>query len=361
MYRSITAHSVVAWLTVALLASTTAPARAETPTPLMLAARASSLVAYSGEQLVVTWEGQDVLASLVRVEHDPAGWSRLEYQPVGTVSRWTVLQHDADEIRFDPVQRTGTRTTRLPTDRDAFESRHLPWLLDNYQITTAPDRTLGRQTTRLDLMPVAADRPGRQLVIDDATGIILRSERLGQRGQVGEMTAFLAFELKPVGWRREAAPPDGLRLKERPGPRPIAPSAIADAFGGSPTQVVVPPGFHLVGQYLGTRSVGSTRTAVLQDVYNDGLTTLVVYQRQGTVASPPQGSRVVYTAHGPVWLRTFGLRTLAHWASGGRVITVVGEVSAPSLLATAERTGVASAPRLWERLGEWFASLVKKL
>jgi hypothetical protein len=353
-------RSVVAWLTALLLASAAAPVWAETPTPLMLAARASSLVAYSGEQLVVAWKGQDILASLVRVEHDPTGWSRLEYQPVGTASRWTVLQHDADEIRFDPVQRTGTRTTRLPTDRDAFESRHLPWLLDNYQITTAPDRTLGRQATRLNLMPVAADRPARQLVIDDATGIILRSERLGQRGQVGEVTAFLAFELKPVGWRREAAPPDGLRLKERPGPRPVAPGAAADALGGSPTQVVVPAGFHLVGQYLSTRS-GATRTLVLQDVYTDGLTTLVVYQRRGAVASPPQGSRVVYTANGPVWLRTFGLRTLAHWANGGRMITVVGEVSAPSLLATAERTGVASAPRLWEHLVEWFASLVKKL
>lgn len=36
-------------------------------------------------------------------------------------------------------------------------------------------------------------------------------------------------------------------------------------------------------------------------------------------------------------------------------------VSPQSLLATAERTGVASTPRLWDRLVAWFADLIASL
>jgi len=36
----------------------------------------------------------------------------------------------------------------------------------------------------------------------------------------------------------------------------------------------------------------------------------------------------------------------------------VGEVSRPSLLAAAERTGIASAPRLWDRLLAWLQELI---
>ncbi len=343
-------------LAAVLLAVLPIPARAAAaPAPLLRAARAPSEVAYAGEQMVVTWDGRDVSASLVRVEHDPAGWTRLDYRPVGSASRWTVLRRGEEEIRFDPVQRTGTRMTSLSNDGEAFETNHLPWLLENYRITTAAADELGRQATRLEFVPVTADRPARRIVVDDATGVVMRSVRVGQGGQVGEVTAFLAFEVKPVGWRSQATPPADLRLQQRATPRPAAGDA-ASVLGGPPVQVVVPPGFHEVGEYV---SAGDD--PALQFVYSDGLTTLVVYQRRGAIASPPQGSRVTYAAGGPVWVHTFGLRTLAHWSHAGRVITVVGDVSPQSLLAAAERTGVASTPRLWDRLLAWFSSLFDRL
>lgn len=345
------ARSMAVLGAVLLAALPTAAWAVAAPAPLLRAALAPSQVAYAGEQMVVTWDGRDVFASLVRVEHDPAGWTRLDYRPVGSASRWTVLRRGEEEIRFDPVRRTGTRMTSLSNNGEGFESNHLPWLLENYRITTAAADELGRQATRVEFVPVSADRPARHILVDDATGVVMRSVRVGPNGQVGEVTAFLAFEQKPVGWRSQAAPPTDLRLQRRASPRPAA-GTTASVLGGPPVPVIVPAGFHEIGEYVSTGD-----DPVLQRVYSDGLTTLVVSQRRGAIASPPQGSRVTYTAGGPVWVHTFGLRTLAYWSHAGRVITVVGDVSPQSLLAAAERTGVASTPRLWDRLLAWFADL----
>ncbi len=352
-------------LTAAVLAAA-APAWAQTPAApprareasvgvppaLVEAARAPAHVAYTGEQVIVTWDGRNVSASLVRIEYDPAGWSRLDYRAVGPAGRWTVWRRGADEIRFDPLRRTGSRTTRLPIDGDAMTGSHLPWLMENYRISTRPDSLLGRRATRMDFVPLAGDRPARRIDVDNATGVVLRSERLGPAGRIGETTIFLAFEVKPVGWRSGEAPPSDLRLVERPAPRP----AGSTASGYPPLRVALPTGFHKVGEYL---TAGSD--PVRQTVYSDGAATLVVYQRRGAVAAPPQGSRVVNTAGGPVWVHTFGLRTLVHWAHDGRIVTVVGDVSPQSLLTTAERTGVASTPRLWDRLVAWVAHLIASL
>lgn len=340
---------------VAAVLAAAAPVLAQdAPAPLVQAARAPARVAYAGEQVIVTWDGRNVSASLVRIAYDPAGWSELDYRAVGPAGRWTVWRRDADEIRFDPLRRTGTHATRPPGDRDAMTGSHLPWLLENYRIDTAAESLLGRRVTRVDLVPRAGDRPSRRIDVDDATGVVLRSERQGHAGGIGETTIYLSFEVKPVGWRSRQLPPSDLRLTQQPPARLAASSSLA--AGGVPLRIALPAGFHKVGDYL-----PGSGEPVLQSVYSDGLATLVVYQRRGAVASPPQDSRVIYTPDGPVWVHAFGLRTLVHWAHDGRLITVVGDVSPQSLVAAAERTGIASAPRLWDRLVAWLANLIESL
>jgi len=51
-------------------------------------------------------------------------------------------------------------------------------------------------------------------------------------------------------------------------------------LGGPPVQVAVPEGFHKTGDYL----TGEGPPVV--QIYSDGLTTLVVYQRRDSVARP---------------------------------------------------------------------------
>src|SRR5437667_10837609 len=165
------------WVLVGAMA---APARAgPIPQPLLQAVRARAAVAYRGEQIVVAWESAArTQASLVRIEHDPPAWTRLDYVPLGPSRRWTVIRSGTVELRFDPLQLTGT-TGRAGVDEDDFEAARLPWLLQNYRVVTAQDALLGRKATRLELAPVAHDRPTHRLTVDDETGVVLRSERAG--------------------------------------------------------------------------------------------------------------------------------------------------------------------------------------
>ncbi|HVH31187.1 MAG TPA: hypothetical protein VNA31_05930 [bacterium] len=326
---------------------------ATAPAPLVQSVRARSTVAYQGEQIVVTWEGTThTVASLVQVEHDPPDWTQLEYLALGPSRRFTVIRRPGSEIRFDPVRRTGTSATGLNSEEDTFESAHLPWLLENYGITTIPDELLGRRATRIVLVPEIADRPSRTLVVDDATGVLLRSERVGPRGSLGEVTTFLRFEVKPAGWRKMASVPTGLRLTPQLAVRAATVEQIARVLGGPPVQVAVPEGFHKTGDYL----TGEGPPVV--QIYSDGLTTLVVYQRRESVARPPEGSHLVATSSGPIWVQRLGLRTLVHWSHAGKNVTVVGYATPTSLQAAAERTGIAAAPRLWDRLMTWLREVM---
>lgn len=343
------AWAALCWGLVAVLA---VPVRAAPfPAPLLQIVRAR-VVAYRGEQIVVAWTGASRAdASLVFIERDPPAWTRLDYFPLGATRRWTVIRSGAVEIRFDPHQMTGT-TGHAGLDEDDFEAARLPWLLENYRVVTAPDTLLGRAATRLELAPVAHDRPTHRLIVDDETGVVLRSERIGPDGSLGEVTSFLRFEIMPVGWRRDAALPSGLNLTPRARVQAVKTDDIAHILGGPPAGVAVPAGFHKTGEYL------TGDGPVVQTIYSDGVSTLVVYQRRGSVAAPPQGSQVVATPSGPIWVQRLGLRTLVHWSHTGRVITMVGEVSRAGLLAAAERTGIASAPRLLDRLLAWLHALV---
>ncbi len=340
-------------LLVVLVAAMPAPAHAgPAPPPLLQAVRARATVAYRGEQIVVTWGGAArAQAFLVRIERDPPAWTRLDYFPLGPNLRWTVIRRDAVEIRFDPLRLTGTTGAHLSSDDDTFETVHLPWLLENYRTVTAQDALLGRKTTRVELAPATHDRPMRRIAVDDETGVVLRSERIGPDGSLGEVTAFLSFEVMPVGWRRDAIIPTDLHLTPQAPVRTASAADIVRALGGPPVQVIVPAGFHKTGEYL------TGDGPVVQTIYSDGLSTLVVYQRRGAVASPPAGSRVVATASGPIWVQRLGLRTLVHWSHSGRVLTMVGEVSRGSLQTAAERTGIASAPRIWDHLLAWLQEL----
>jgi hypothetical protein len=188
--------------------------------------------------------------------------------------------------------------------------------------------------------------------VDDVTGVLLRSERVGPKGSLGEVTTFLRFEVKPAGWRKTASVPTGLRLTPQLAVRAATAEEVARVLGGPPVQVAVPEGFHKTGDYL----TGEGPPVV--QIYSDGLTTLVVYQRRDSVARPPEGSELVATSSGPIWVQRLGLRTLVHWSLAGKNVTVVGYATRTSLQAAAERTGITAAPRLWDRLVTWLREVM---
>lgn len=341
--------SVVAFF---LLLTPVAPARASPAAPLIRAARAATDVAYRGEQLVATHLGGGVQVTLVRVEHDPQGWTRLEYRPVGTARRWVVLRRAHEVIRYDPATRRGTWSFRDPTEQldDDFATGHLPLLQDNYTVVRGTATLLGRPVDRIELRPRSGDRPTRRIDVDQATGLALRSERVSPDGRLVQLTAFLSLELLPAGWAARIGPPPDVHLKRRPAARAVTPDEASTRLGRPSVVVATPRGFRRVADYLldGPRPTWQT-------LYSDGASTLLVSREPGVSPRPPAGSRRLDRAGGTVWMHDIGLQRLVHWAYGGWRLTMVGEVTADSLLAAAERTGIAAPPRAWDRLLGWLA------
>lgn len=339
-------------LATVLAAAMALPASAAPADALSRLVRSRATSAFRGEQIIATWDGTQPQTTFVRIEHDPPGWTRLEYRPVGSSARRVVLRHDAQEIQYDPRTRRGTRRTRLPDTDDDVETNHLAWLAANYRLTAAPTELLGRPVERIDMQPLVPDRPSRRIYVDNATGVVLRSERVSDDGRLGEVTAFIAFEPMPRGWRLNVSAPAGLRLSAETEMRPIAPAQAAAVAGQALVRFVPPAGFHLTGLY---RTGG--RHPVIQSVYSDGLSTLVLTQRPGISAHPPQDSRLIETSGGPVWVHSMGLRTMAHWASSGWLLTLVGDLSSETMIVAAQHTGVSPPPRLLDRLLGWVGRL----
>lgn len=347
-------------LTGILLAALALPrAEAAAPSPLVRAVQAQAKVAYQGEQIVLTWLGSTVDVALVHVQHDPSSETRMEYMPIGSSRRLNVILRDGLEIRYDPLRGRGTRTSR-PVFEDQldelFLTTHLPLLQANYRISVSSGRFLGRDVDVVVLSPIHRDRPTRRIWIDRETGVVLRSERIHPDGRLAQVTVFLSFQVMPRGWLNKTRLPANVNLREVPPPRQVTLREAAKRLGSTPVPVVPPPGFRPIAYYL-----TPGRQPILQAVYSDGLSVLLLTYRRGTIPNPPRGSRAIQGKNGPAWVVPMGLRSLVHWSYGGWLLTMVGEVSVDSLVRSAERTGISPSPRVWEQLLAWLRHLRTRL
>ncbi|MDR7414853.1 MAG: hypothetical protein QN193_02890 [Armatimonadota bacterium] len=330
----------------------TAPAGAADPTDqLQKLLRARARAAYAGRQLIVTRDTGPVRTLVVRVERDPVGWTRLVYRPVGARGRFVVFQRGTTQFTYDPRRGLARRSTLPRWEAFPLED-HLAWLQENYRIRASPGRTLGRPTLRLELIPRFTDRPRARFEIDLETGVFLRSERFTPDGHLGDLTAFLTFEPRPPGWRRNLSVPRGARLIVDPVPHVVREEELAARLGVRPVTFPPPPGFHHVVDLL-----VPGREVMVQRVYSDGLSVLVVHQRRGSIPRPAAGSRMVQRAGGPVWVQRAGTRTVVHWSRGGWLLTATGDLAPEALLRIAEATGVDPGPRLVDHLLAWLRSL----
>jgi hypothetical protein len=227
-----------------------------------LAARHTA--AYRGTQLVSSWNGTSASTTIVRVAADPPRVRRLDYEPVGGGRRVVVVEQEGDQIRFEPGRRDGQRLrlSDLIEDEELTKSSQLAWLQENYTLRASARRTLGRAVTRVEVVPRQKDRPSRRLDIDVATGVVLRSERIGLDGRLKTLSAFLDFDPRPTGWLQRVAVP--ARLVDTAVPRRARSEEIRGAFSRRPIAIVAPGGSIRRGNFSSTtlhaRCTRSSRT-----------------------------------------------------------------------------------------------------
>ena len=188
-------------------------------------------------------------------------------------------------------------------------------LLKHYSVKVAGrERVGGFDTQVIEIQPRQADRYGYRLWVDRATGLLLRSQTVNDRGEVLEQMAFAEVriggvdreQLKPSwstdGWKVDEAEHRPVDLKEQ-GWRLLPPS-----------------GFKAL--YTVRRPMASG--PAVQAVYSDGLASLSVFIEP---AAATDGSEAL-PQRGPI--NAYARRM------GDSVVTVVGEIPADTARAVAQ-------------------------
>jgi sigma-E factor negative regulatory protein RseB len=224
----------------------------------------------------------------------------------------------------ETLRRGGELVTYLPVQkRMVIESRAaLPGfpailapdreLLSRYYTTRFfdGDRVAGRTSTAIALDPRDAYRFGYRFWVDTATGLLLRSQRVNEKGEVVEQVAFtqLVIGSQPAS-----------RLKTGIGDTR---GWQVDNLAGRPIDLSrwvvpwVPGGFRRVAEMTRTLDSAGGRREVAQILYSDGLAGLSIFiepWRADRSASPLQlgALNMLGKRHGKFWLTIVGEMPMA--------------------------------------------------
>lgn len=186
--------------------------------------------------------------------------------------------------------------------------------IESYEIRSiGTDRVAGHDAEVLLLKPRDALRYGQRLWAERESGLLLRTEVLGPRGEVLESSAFTDLS---IGGR--VAPDTVLKpmKKKLDGFRVVKPQAEPthlDAEGWTLKGNV--PGFHLVScvkRPLDAASESAAEQQVLQSVFSDGLTHVSVFierfdpQRHKPMRTMLGATNSLMNRHGDWWVTIVG-------------------------------------------------------
>lgn len=285
---------------------------------LQMVQNAARRLSYAGT--IVYQSGDEVRTSrIVHVFDGKVSHERL--QPMDGLPREFIRQ--ADEVRcLIPEARRVVVERRVKGDTfPRLTGLALADLADHYAVqVVGRERVGGFDCQVLEIKPRGTDRYGYRLWVDRASGLLLRSQTLNDRGDVLEQMAFADLriggvdpeQLKP-SWSTE-----GWKV-DQTAHRPVD-------LAEQGWRIQPPAGFRPL--YAVSRPMASG--SALQAVYSDGLATMSVFIEPATGAAADRAMR----SRGPI--NGYARRL------GDSLVTVVGEVPASTARAVAgaaERVG----------------------
>ncbi|HEY3282395.1 MAG TPA: sigma-E factor regulatory protein RseB domain-containing protein [Armatimonadota bacterium] len=201
-----------------------------------------------------------------------AGKQRMEYTSGALKGR--VLVDDGKSVFWlDPARRTAD----LAASRKKPESLSL--LLRNYRPRRLGAATVaGRKAVILRVEPRTPPGPSRTLWVDEASGLIVKTDSFNSGGQLLSSTATTSLKLLPPQPGSLFRVPSGFRVSTgAPEAPPSMPRDRLEAAVGFSLALphYLPPGFQLDGMSLAT--TGSGRPAA-QLRYSDGMNSLSLFE-----------------------------------------------------------------------------------
>jgi sigma-E factor negative regulatory protein RseB len=276
---------------------------------------------------VVSSGGQ---VSSARIAHFCEGASQFERSEALDGQARHVFRHNDVVTTLWPDSRTATVEQRtliaqFPALLQAGDDR----IAEFYEVRAQRnDRVAGREANVLVVKPRDAYRFGYRLWADQASGLLLRADVIGERNEVLETSAFsdvaIGVKAQPESVLHAMKKLDGYRVQ-----RPVLTPTQLDAEGWVLRTPV--PGFRQVScirrpmDHAAVGDRGAPDQQVLQTIYSDGLTYVSVFIEP---YNPQRHPKPLQTSMGPT--QTLMLQQGNWW------VTVLGDVPPATLAAFAK-------------------------
>ena len=277
LFRSLTALALVG---AACVSAPSAWAQSDTPAPasevrawLLRIHEAASRQNFQGT-FVVTGGGA---VSSARIAHYCEGKNQFERSESLDGQARFVYRHNEVVQTVWPANRVAMIEQRsLPASFPALLQAGDDRIVDFYDVhPQGVDRVAGHEAKVLLVKPKDAYRYGYRLWADQASGLLLRADVLGERGDVLETSAFsdvtIGVKPQPESVLQPMKKLEGFRVL-----RPVLTPTRLEAEGWSVRQPA--PGFRQVSclkrpmEGTGLVDKNSAEPQVLQAIYSDGLT-----------------------------------------------------------------------------------------
>ena len=272
---------------------------------------------YRGLRVIRMVLPQCTVTAEAAVIHRRPATTRIEYLSPPSVAGTVVLQVGPDRWRRSPRNNHWHRAAPAP------EAHLLDLLVRNYDLRAVPGSPVARRDCVLLIInPKHEGNPSKRIWIDQATGLVMRSEVLNWKQDDISISAFKSIEIDPD------LSSDGAQLTPPPKPPPHAPP---DPGFKAVYPRYVPPGYVFVS--TDTMLMGKHRAAHLR--YSDGLNSISVFQ----VPAQAFGGQQPFA--GPEWRFT----QVITWRRGDMDYAVVGDIDPAELRNIADSMGPAAPAR----------------
>ncbi len=282
---------------------------------MRLSEQAERSHSYRGERITRMFFRNQVVDAVAQVYHQKPDTTRTEYIAPPAMAGTVILQIGAERWRRDPRDGHWWRMTPAP------EARGLDLLRRNYDLRVAPAPPVANRPCHLLLLtPRHAGNPSKRMWVDQATGVVLRTELLNWHQQSISSSAFREIEVDPA----PSARPDLLHPPARAGGEAgLAALAFAPVYPR-----YLPAGYVFSGTDL--VNLGPHRGAHLR--YSDGLNSISLFQ------APAQAFGDMQPFESEQWW----FAQVLTWRRGDLAYAVVGDINPAELRKMADSMGAAA-------------------
>lgn len=286
-------------------------------------------ISYTGLQSVVTLSGEKIGAGQYRISRYLSEMERLERLDEKRSVMEVVIDDKKSLFRYLPEKKTVYKdNSNLAGLTPLTLKESIELTRANYEVQLlGKDTVARRECIKVLLKPKNNDRPSRQLCLDAAHGLPLRTEIYDLSGKLVTVSSFSEIAFSPAFPNRHfmlMVPKNTqvIEMQEIPNLTLVSASRLLGAPVALPAYV--PPGYVLREVSL----IGKEGPFKVQLAYGDGLTTLSIFQNLQKGPLQPQNMRKVSLAGGNEgYLKRYGQTSLLVFNYKNSTVTLIGEVS----------------------------------